>query len=93
MTRMAITEMPSTKNRSLLPAWGHVRSSQDIALQRLISAIIIQAAADARKRYHAGREARDWLLSKECADLCDLIGLDFIAVLGWVDNGCPDWRK
>lgn len=78
---------------NLLPSWGFIPAAQDAALKRLAGAIIGQAAVDARKDDITGWEARGWLLSRDCADMCAFIELDYNAVIAWVDSGCPDWKK
>lgn len=78
---------------SLLPYWGFLPAARDIALKRLAGAIIGQAAADARQDDQDGKEAQKWLLSADCMELCEFIGLDHNAVRKWVKSGCTDWRN
>jgi len=84
---------PEFTGYSLLPYWGFVPAALDISLRRLAGAIIGQAAADARQDDKAGKEARLWLLSADCLEMCEFVGQDHNAVRAWVDRGCPDWRK
>jgi hypothetical protein len=86
---MVTTEEPTTLKIQLFP----VPATQDYALKRLVGAIIGQAAKDARKPDNTGLEARRWLLSLDCADMCEFIGLDFRAVGLWVAVDCPDWTE
>jgi len=72
--------------QAVLPDWD------DTNLRRLLMAIIGQAAKDARGSDNTGQEAREWLRSKGCADMCEFIGLDVAAVHQWVSEGCPNWR-
>lgn len=90
---MTTIKEPTTGTYSLLPAWGFIPAARDIALKRLAGAIIGQAAADARKDDITGLEARRWLLSADCMEMCDFIGQDYNAVRAWVESGCPNWRK
>jgi hypothetical protein len=87
----ALTEKPTSY--SLLPSWGYIAAGEDMALKRLVGGIIGQAARDALENDKTGEEARDWLLSIDCAEMCEFIELNFRAVKMWVDAGCPDWRS
>lgn len=85
---------PNMKERvSLMPAWGFVPAAHDQALRRLVRATIAQAAYDALKNDYTGSEARAWLMGEDCADWCIMGGVNYGAVIEWVNAGCPDWRK
>ncbi len=85
---------PTTRERvSLMPAWGYVPAAHDYGLLRLVRATIAQAAYDALKDNLEAYQARQWLLSEDCAIFCDFGGVNFTVIREWVNAGCPDWRK
>lgn len=71
---------------------GLIPAGSDHALKRLIEAVIAQAAKDARKELRDSG-ARMWLTSKDCAEMCEFIGLDHNRVRAWVGAGCPKWGR
>lgn len=57
----------------------------------LAAAVIVRAAEEARE---GNKEAIAWLRCEETRDTwLFLAGLDFRAVLAWLDRGCPAWRR
>ena len=84
---------PSVNNHDFTPIFEAISTVHDEALKRLARAIIIQAAIDAGIKDKTGLESREWLLSWDCTEMCEFIGLDFRAVRKWVINGCQNWRK
>jgi hypothetical protein len=65
--------------------------SDDCGIETLLRAIVGQAARDARQLDTTGQEARRWLLSTDCSEICEVIGLNFKAVREWVNSGCHNW--
>jgi hypothetical protein len=88
-----VKEPTEDKNYSLQPYCGDVPAARDLAIKRLLHAIIVQAGRDARSKNEGNsRLAQRWLLSEECAQYCEFSGVNFQAVKSWVENGCKELK-
>lgn len=83
---------------TMIPTQPYTLSSRENAysdqnLRRILHAVLLHAMKEAIENNQAGSEARSWLLSRACAELCENSGINHPRVRQWVMSGCPGFYK